>query len=121
VLYPEPFAVSAETAAAVNSARRQGRPVIAVGNTVVRALEAAWNGGQVQATSGFTRLFVEPARGVHAVDGLITGFHEPNATHLAMLHAIAGERRIADAYREAMRAGYLWHEFGDSHLIMRGT
>jgi S-adenosylmethionine:tRNA ribosyltransferase-isomerase len=121
VLYPEPFAVPAKTAAAINSARRQGRPVIAVGTTVVRALEAAWKGGQVHATSGFTRLFVEPARGVHAVDGLITGFHEPNATHLAMLHAIAGERLVADAYREAMRAGYLWHEFGDSHLIMRGT
>jgi S-adenosylmethionine:tRNA ribosyltransferase-isomerase len=119
VLYPEPFAVPSETAAAVNSARRERRPVIAVGTTVVRALESAWDGHRVHAASGFTRLFVEPRRGVHTVDGLITGFHDPSATHLAMLHAIAGETRIAEAYDEAVRAGYLWHEFGDSHLILR--
>jgi S-adenosylmethionine:tRNA ribosyltransferase-isomerase len=118
VLYPEPYIVPAETAAAVNRARRDGRPVIAVGTTVVRALETAWEGHQVGAASGFTRLFVEPSRGVHAVDGLITGFHDPNATHLAMLHAVAGVRLVADAYDEAIRAGYLWHEFGDSHLVL---
>jgi S-adenosylmethionine:tRNA ribosyltransferase-isomerase len=94
--------------------------VIAVGTTVVRALESAWDGRAVRAASGFTRLFVEPQRGVHTIDGLITGFHDPEATHLAMLHAIDGERRIAEAYDEAVRAGYLWHEFGDSHLILPG-
>ena len=118
VLYPEPFIVPAATAAAVNSARRDRRPVIAVGTTVVRALESAWDGYGVRAASGFTRLFVEPQRGVHTIDGLITGFHDPNATHLAMLHAIAGEGRAAEAYDEAMRNEYLWHEFGDSHLIL---
>jgi S-adenosylmethionine:tRNA ribosyltransferase-isomerase len=118
VMYPEPFVVSAETAAAVNSARRDRRPVIAVGTTVVRALESAWDGHEVCAASGVTRLFVEPRRGVRTIDGLITGFHDPNATHLAMLHAIAGERRIADAYDVAIGHGYLWHEFGDSHLIL---
>jgi S-adenosylmethionine:tRNA ribosyltransferase-isomerase len=86
----------------------------------VRALESAWDGHQVNAASGFTRLFVEPKRGVHTIDGLITGFHDPNATHLAMLHAIAGERLVAEAYEEAARDGYLWHEFGDSHLILPG-
>jgi S-adenosylmethionine:tRNA ribosyltransferase-isomerase len=120
VLYPEPFAVPAETAAAVNLARRERRPVIAVGTTVVRALESAWDGHALRAASGFTRLFVEPHRGVHTVDGLITGLHDPEATHLAMLHAIAGELRIAAAYEEAVQAGYLWHEFGDSHLILPG-
>jgi S-adenosylmethionine:tRNA ribosyltransferase-isomerase len=120
-LYPEPFAVPAETAAAVNSARRDGRAVIAVGTTVVRALESAFDGTRVRAANGFTRLFVDPRRGVSTVDGLITGFHDPHATHLAMLHAIAGETRIAAAYDEAAREGYLSHEFGDSHLILRNS
>ena len=118
VLSPEPFIVPAETVAAVNLARGNDRPVIAVGTTVVRALESAWDGHQVGAASGFTRLFVEPRRGVRTVDGLITGLHDLNATHLAMLRAIGGERRIADGYDEAIRAGYLWHEFGDSHLVL---
>ena len=117
-LYPEPFSVPAGTAAAVNLARRQGRPVIAVGTTVVRALESAWDGNRVRAARGSTRLFVHSARGINTVDGLITGFHDPHATHLAMLHAIAGEELVSAAYGEAVREGYLWHEFGDSHLIL---
>ena len=117
-LYPEPFSVPAETAAAVNLARRQGRAVIAVGTTVVRALESAFDGKRVRAARGFTRLFVHAARGIKSVDGLITGFHDPQASHLAMLHAIAGEGPIRAAYPEAAREGYLWHEFGDSHLIL---
>jgi S-adenosylmethionine:tRNA ribosyltransferase-isomerase len=117
-LYPEPFIVPAETAAAVNAARRERRLVIAVGTTVVRALESAFDGDRVRAVAGFTRLFVHPERYLRTVDGLITGFHDPEATHLAMLHAIAGEKRISAAYAEATRAGYLWHEFGDSHLIL---
>ena len=117
-LYPEPFSVPAETAAAVNLARRQRRPVIAVGTTVVRALESAWDGNRVRPARGSTRLFVHPARGINTVDELITGFHDPHATHLAMLHAIAGEELVSAAYGEAVREGYLWHEFGDSHLIL---
>ena len=110
--------MSAKSAAAVNSAQREDRPVIAVGTTVVSALESAWDKRNVRAVSGFTRLSVEPRRGVHTVDGLLTGFDDPNATHLAMLHAVAGVRLVADAYDEAIRAGYLWHEFGDSHLVL---
>lgn len=117
-LYPEPFAVPASTAEAVNRARREGRRVIAVGTTVVRALEAAWEGGQVRAKAGFTRAYVHPRRGVHTVDGLITGLHDPVTSHLAMLYAIAGQQVIREGYAEAVRAGYLWHEFGDSHLIL---
>ena len=120
VMYPEPFVVPAKTAVAVNAAHGEGRPVIAVGTTVVRALESAWDGQRVRAANGFTRLFVHPQRYVKTVDGLITGLHDPQATHLAMLHAIAGEERISAAYREAIREGYLWHEFGDSHLILPG-
>jgi len=118
-LYPEPFDVPAATAEAVNVAMQQGRRVIAVGTTVVRALESAWDGAQVRAAHGFTRLYVHPRRGVHVVDGLITGLHDPVTSHLAMLYAIAGQTCILGAYEEAVATGYLWHEFGDSHLILR--
>ncbi len=117
-LYAEPFFVPGATAKAVNAARRDGRRVIAVGTTVVRALEAAWDGEQVRAASGFTRLYVHPKRGVYTVDGLITGLHDPVTSHLAMLYAIAGQEVIRSAYAEAIKGGYLWHEFGDSHLIL---
>ena len=113
----EPFSVSAATAAAVNRTRAAGGRVIAVGTTTARALESAWDGEQMGAVEGFTRLFIHPGRGVRAVDGLISGFHDPLASHLALLYAVAGRERIADAYGEAVRYGYLWHEFGDSHLI----
>lgn len=119
----EPFSVSAEVAEAVQGARLSGGRVIAVGTTVVRALETAWNGeqqrrGSVRAVRGFTRLAIHPERGVRVVDGLLTGLHDPFASHLAMLHAIGGAERVRAAYTEAVRAGYLWHEFGDSHLIL---
>jgi len=117
-LYPEPFKVSSSTAQAVNAARREGRRVIAIGTTVVRALESAWDGEQVQPREGFTRLYIHPGRGMHVVQGLLTGFHDPVTSHLAMLYALAGRDLIREAYEEAIREGYLWHEFGDSHLIM---
>lgn len=118
VLYAEPFAVPAETAAAVNAARREGRLVIAVGTTVVRALESAWDGERVRPASGFTRLFIHPGRPVQSVDGLLTGLHDPVTSHLAMLYAVAPKEQVRAGYREAVRAGYLWHEFGDSHLLL---
>ncbi len=117
-MYPEPFRVPRATADAVEAAREDGRPVIAVGTTVVRALESAWDGRRVRPTSGFTRLFVHPGRGVNVVDGLVTGLHDPLATHLAMLYAIADHDLIRDGYAEAVREGYLWHEFGDSQLLL---
>lgn len=118
-LYPEPFWVSGETARAVNAARAEGRRVIAIGTTVVRALESAWDAcaQKVRSVSGFTRLYIHPQRGVHVVDGLLTGMHDPVTSHLAMLYAIAGKELVQDAYREALEKGYLWHEFGDSHLL----
>lgn len=117
-LYAEPFHVPVNTAEAVNTARQEGRRVIAVGTTVVRALEAAWDGGKVCPVRGFTRKYVHPQTGVHTVDGLLTGFHDPQASHLAMLYAIAGQELIRSGYAEAVHHGYLWHEFGDSHLIL---
>ena len=119
-LYPEPYRVSQKTARAVNEAKAAGRRVIAVGTTVVRALESAWDGQAVRASSGFTRLYVRPGRGLNVVDGLLTGLHDPLTSHLAMLYAIAGEDMIRDAYSAATGQGYHWHEFGDSHLILPG-
>lgn len=119
-LYPEPFRIPRHTALTVNRALQQGRRVIAVGTTVVRALESAWDGEGVRPMTGFTRLYVHPARGVHTVQGLITGLHDPVTSHLAMLYALAGESLIREGYQEAIQHGYLWHEFGDSHLILIG-
>ncbi len=120
-LYPEPFQVPLATTRAVNDARREGRRVIAVGTTVVRALESAWDGSQVRPMTAFTRLYVHPGRGVHVVDGLITGLHDPVTSHLAMLYTLASQELIQSAYAEAVEKRYLWHEFGDSHLILAGT
>jgi S-adenosylmethionine:tRNA ribosyltransferase-isomerase len=112
--FAEWFEVPWETADAVRRAKAEGRPVIAVGTTVVRALESAAG----RAANGWTELVVTPERGVRYVDGLITGWHEPRASHLLMLEAIAGRRLLEASYAEAIRAGYLWHEFGDSQLIL---
>lgn len=119
-LYPEPFSVPAETVAAVAATRTAGGRVVAVGTTVVRALESAHYGGALRAAQGFTRLYLRPGRKVRVVDGLLTGFHAPEASHLEMLYAVAGETLVQEAYVEAVREGYLWHEFGDSHLILPG-
>ena len=117
--YEEPFTVPQATADAVQAARLAGRRVIAVGTTVVRALESAADAdGRVIATRGWTDLVITPERGVRVVDGLLTGFHEPEASHLDMLSAIAGRGHLDLAYRAAVEARYLWHEFGDLHLIL---
>ena len=115
------YRVPPETAAAIASARAAAGRVIAVGTTVVRALESAAARaprGTVEAAQGWTDLIITPARGVRSVDGLLTGFHEPRASHLAMLTAFAGRVHLEQAYRAALGAGYLWHEFGDLHLIL---
>jgi S-adenosylmethionine:tRNA ribosyltransferase-isomerase len=118
--YAEEYRVPSLTAAAVNAARADGRRVIAVGTTVVRALESAADpgDGEVVARHGWTELVITPERGVRVVDSLLTGFHEPRASHLAMLEAIAGRRHLELAYQAALTGQYLWHEFGDLHLIL---
>ena len=113
------FRVPPESAVAVNVARRGGHRVIAVGTTAVRALETvADERGRVHAGEGWTELVVTPERGVTAVDGIVTGWHEPEASHLDMLEAIAGRDLLDASYRAALEEGYLWHEFGDSHLVV---
>lgn len=117
--YPEEFRVPEATARQVNLARAMGGRVIAVGTTVVRALEtAADERGTLHPATGWTGLLVTPERGVRAVDALVTGLHEPRASHLMMLEAIAGRDQLDRAYRAALEERYLWHEFGDLHLIL---
>ncbi|GAA3069843.1 hypothetical protein GCM10020000_62880 [Streptomyces olivoverticillatus] len=92
---------------------------MAVGTTAVRALESAASPeGVVRAASGWTDLVVTPGRGVRVVDGLLTGLHEPAASHLLMLEAVAGPQLLARSYPAAVAHRYLWHEFGDVHLIL---
>lgn len=121
-LPPEEFRVPAPTAEAVNRTRASGRRVVAIGTTVVRALESAWSPeeGRAVARAGYTRLLVHPGRDVRAVDGLLTGFHDPGASHLAMLYAVAGKPLVREGYEQAIEGRYLWHEFGDSHLLLPG-
>ncbi|MEW2572002.1 S-adenosylmethionine:tRNA ribosyltransferase-isomerase [Streptomyces sp. NPDC047070] len=117
--YPERFTVPEPSARLINAARAGDGRVIGVGTTAVRAVEsAAGPDGVVRAARGWTGLVVTPERGVRVVDGLLTGLHEPQASHLLMLEAIAGERAVDRGYEEALRGRYLWHEFGDVHLIL---
>jgi S-adenosylmethionine:tRNA ribosyltransferase-isomerase len=117
--YAERYEVPASTAALVNAAHADGHRVIAVGTTVVRALEStADEAGRSHPGRGWTELVVTPERGVRVVDGLVTGWHEPESSHLAMLESIAGRDLLDASYTAAVDEGYRWHEFGDSHLIL---
>ncbi len=117
--YPERAVVSATTAERVNRTRRAGHRVIAVGTTVVRALEsAAGADGRVHLFDGWTDLVITPERGIRVVDGLLTGWHEPVSSHLMLLEAMIGRDLLVDSYRAALVQGYRWHEFGDAHLIL---
>jgi S-adenosylmethionine:tRNA ribosyltransferase-isomerase len=119
VPYPEPYKVPASTAALVNHTHRQGHNVIAVGTTVVRALETvADEAGTAHPGEGWTELVVTPEHGVRVVDGLLTGWHEPRASHLALVESVAGRPLLEVSYASAIEAGYRWHEFGDLHLVV---
>ncbi len=113
------YRVPSPTAMHINAVRRAGRRVIAVGTTAVRALETVTDpSGVVHPGEGWTELVVTPDRAVRSVDGLLTGWHEPGASHLALLEAVAGPGLVAASYTAALAEGYLWHEFGDSHLLL---
>ena len=118
--YPERYAVPQATADAINRARAAGNRIVAVGTTVVRAVETAVDGqGRVRAGNGWTDLIVTRDRGVHVIDALLTGLHAPRASHLLLLEAFAETGPLALAYRAALHRKYLWHEFGDVHLLLR--
>jgi S-adenosylmethionine:tRNA ribosyltransferase-isomerase len=119
--YPEYYRVPEPTALLVNTVHAAGRRIIAVGTTVVRALESVTGAdGQARAGSGWTNLVITPRRSLYAVNGLLTGLHEPLSTHLAMLETLAGRQHLEITYSEALKQRYLWHEFGDLHLILHG-
>ena len=118
--YPERLRVPVATAERVNATRARGGRVIAVGTTVVRGLETAGarRAGRVEPFDDWTDLVITPERGVRVVDGLLTGWHEPEASHLLMLEALAGRELLERSYAASLAEGYLWHEFGDEHLIL---
>jgi S-adenosylmethionine:tRNA ribosyltransferase-isomerase len=117
--YEEYYRVPETTARLVNLTRAAGGRVIAVGTTAVRALETvAGSCGEVHAGEGWTDVVITPERGLRAVDGLLTGLHEPRSSHLAMLEALTSRERLRATYAEALREGYLWHEFGDLNLLL---
>ena len=126
--YEEFYRVPPETAAAINAARTAGSRVVAVGTTVVRALETVTDReGTTHPGEGWTDVFITPERGVRSVEAMLTGLHEPRSTHLSMLEALVGSRseypisgreHLEVAYTQALKRGYLWHEFGDLHLIL---
>ena len=117
--YAEHYEISSRTADQVDETRRCGGRVVAVGTTVVRALEtAASEDGTVRAETGWTRLHIDGRHALKTVDGLLTGLHEPQASHLDLLSAFVAPARLQAAYDEAVAQGYLWHEFGDANLII---
>jgi S-adenosylmethionine:tRNA ribosyltransferase-isomerase len=116
--YAEWYRVPVATAERVNTARDTGHAVIAVGTTATRALETVADANdRVRAGEGWTDLVITPERSVRAVDGLLTGWHEPEASHLQLLEAVAGRDLLDRSYASALELGYRWHEFGDLHLI----
>lgn len=117
--HEEAYEVPVRTVGEVRRAKERGGRVIAVGTTVVRALESSVDrAGRAIASRGWTDLVITPDRGLRVVDGLLTGLHEPKATHLAMLEALAGRAHVEKAYAAALEEKYLWHEFGDLHLLV---
>lgn len=116
---PEWFEVTPTTARVVNQARANGGRVVAVGTTATRAVESTVRGSTVVAGRGWTDRVVTPAAPPRVVDGLVTGWHDPMASHLLLVEAVAGARLTQAAYDAAVAEGYLWHEFGDSALLLR--
>jgi S-adenosylmethionine:tRNA ribosyltransferase-isomerase len=119
-MHSEPFEVPVETARAIEAARRRGAPVIAVGTTVVRALETAADperSGAVRALAGETNLLIQPGYRFAVVDALLTNFHLPRSTLLALVHAFAGGARVREAYREAVAQRYRFYSYGDAMYL----
>jgi S-adenosylmethionine:tRNA ribosyltransferase-isomerase len=118
VMHLEPYEVSPETATAINRAKAEGRRVIAVGTTVVRTLETAWDGTQLQAGQGETQLFIRPGFQYHVVDALITNFHLPKSTLLMLVSAFMGHGLMQRAYQTAVAERYRFYSLGDAMLIL---
>ena len=121
-MHEERYVVSADAASEIALARGQGRPIVAVGTTVVRTLESASDAeGRVEACEGRTRLLIQPGYTFRVVDALVTNFHLPRSTLLALVMAFAGEDAIRAAYAEAIRERYRFFSYGDAMLIAKGA
>lgn len=117
---PERYDVPEHTARLVNWVKANRGRVIAVGTTAVRAIESAVRpDGSVSAAHGWTDLVLGPDHPVRVVDGLVTGMHAPEASHLLLLESVVGGSTVQRAYDAALDEHYLWHEFGDSCLLLR--
>jgi S-adenosylmethionine:tRNA ribosyltransferase-isomerase len=116
--YEEFYRVPATTARRINAARASGARVIAVGTTVVRALETVTSGSETHPGEGWTCHVVGPDRPIRSVNGLLTGLHEPRSSHLMLLEGLARRAHLHATYQAALDLKYLWHEFGDLHLIL---
>jgi S-adenosylmethionine:tRNA ribosyltransferase-isomerase len=116
--YAERYQVPATTARLVDDAHAAGHRVIAVGTTATRALETDADGGGAHGGDGWTELVITPERGLYVVDGIISGWHEPEASHLLLMEAVAGRPLLEASYDEAIARRYRWHEFGDLHLVL---
>ncbi|WP_432479222.1 S-adenosylmethionine:tRNA ribosyltransferase-isomerase [Nocardioides sp. GXQ0305] len=116
---PERYEVGDHTARLVNAAHDAGHRVVAVGTTVTRALESAVAAsGRVEARHGWTERVVTPRQPPRVVTGLVTGWHDPQASHLLLVEAVAGAELTQRAYDEAVGEGYWWHEFGDAGVFL---
>ncbi|MEO6953331.1 MAG: tRNA preQ1(34) S-adenosylmethionine ribosyltransferase-isomerase QueA [Polyangia bacterium] len=118
-LHAESYEVSASTADAINAARAEGRPIVAVGTTVVRTLEASDHEGRVRAGRGETKLFIKPGFRFGVVDHLLSNFHLPQSSLLVLVATFAGKERVLAAYREAVERGYRFYSYGDATLTSR--
>lgn len=116
-MHEEAYAVSEETAAAVNRAKAEGRRIVAVGTTSVRTLESAGQSGTLKAGAGTTELFIYPGYTFRMVDAMVTNFHLPQSTLLMMISAFAGKEHVLAAYREAVESEYRFFSFGDAMWI----
>lgn len=117
--YPEYFEVSDFSANLINKTKKENKRIIAVGTTAIRAIESAVNSsGQVESKKGMTNLYITPERGLTIVNGMLTGFHEPKASHLLMMEALADKEHLSLGYTAAVEQSYYWHEFGDLHLLL---
>jgi S-adenosylmethionine:tRNA ribosyltransferase-isomerase len=114
----ESYAISLQAAKTINRAKEEGRPVAAVGTTVVRALESAWQNGRVRDGSRSTGLFIYPGFRFRVVDRLLTNFHLPKSTLLMLVSAFSGREVILKAYSEAIRKNYRFYSYGDCMLIL---
>jgi S-adenosylmethionine:tRNA ribosyltransferase-isomerase len=118
-MHSEYFEVKPETAAAINRARGKGNKVVVVGTTPLRTLETiADDTGRVEATSGWTDIFIYPGHHFRAVDGLITNFHLPKSTLIMLVAALAGRENVLNAYQAAIAERYRFFSFGDAMLII---